>query len=139
MYSAEANDVELIDFEYATRTSIGYDIANLFNSVPESCLAGGGLFDVDHYYPTQSVQRRWLQAYFSAREIDIDDDVMAELLILLAEFCLVSESRWVIWYVVQGGYSPADFDYLGYGITRFEQGVYWTCGTSTIFSTICTS
>jgi len=122
MYSEGVRDVDFIDYEYSMRTCVGLDVANHFCAVPESCLILEDTFDVDKYYPSQALQRRWLSAYYAARRVELDEEVLDEMLKVVLDFALLAELRWVIWSVVQAGHSPVDFDYLDYGVMRFEQG-----------------
>jgi len=122
MYSEAAGDVRFIDFEYAMYCHIGLDIANHFNAVPESCLILNDSFEPDKYYPSQKLQRKWIRAYLEARSIPVDDELLEAVLVVVLDFALLAEIRWVVWSVVQAGYSPVDFDYLDYGVMRFEQG-----------------
>eukprot|EP00405_Crypthecodinium_cohnii_P003822 CAMPEP_0194766376 /NCGR_PEP_ID=MMETSP0323_2-20130528/31130_1 /TAXON_ID=2866 ORGANISM="Crypthecodinium cohnii, Strain Seligo" /NCGR_SAMPLE_ID=MMETSP0323_2 /ASSEMBLY_ACC=CAM_ASM_000346 /LENGTH=391 /DNA_ID=CAMNT_0039697185 /DNA_START=9 /DNA_END=1184 /DNA_ORIENTATION=- len=122
MFSEERGDVVFIDFEYATHSYVGLDIANHFNAVPESCLILDDVFDADKYYPSQDHQRKWLRAYFSEVGVEVSPTLMEELLIVLLDFALLAELRWVAWAVVQASCSPVDFDYLDYCRMRFEDG-----------------
>uniref|UniRef100_A0A7S2N8T2 ethanolamine kinase n=1 Tax=Zooxanthella nutricula TaxID=1333877 RepID=A0A7S2N8T2_9DINO len=122
MYSEEAGDVVFIDFEYANSCCIGFDIANHYNAVPESCLILENKFDAEMYFPSGVQQRHWFQAYLEARGIPADEELLGGLLRVVLEFSLFAELRWVIWSVVQAGHSPVDFDYLDYGVMRFEEG-----------------
>jgi len=115
-------DVKFIDFEYSMWACVGIDIANHFNAAPESCLILDNTFDVDKYYPSESKRRRWLNAYFGARNVNVSEDVITAMLKVLHDFTLLAELRWVIWSIVQAAKSTVDFDYLDFGLLRFEKG-----------------
>ncbi|CAE8655568.1 unnamed protein product [Polarella glacialis] len=123
MFSQEAGDVRLIDFEYAAVCYIGVDVANHFNAVPESYFNAGNRFEPETWYPSSLQQLNWLSAYMKERslvDLELDRELGEALLQVVAQFALVAELRWVIWAVVQAGYSPVDFDYLEYATMRFR-------------------
>lgn len=122
MYSEAEKDVSFIDFEYAMHSYVGLDIANHFNATPESCLILNDSFEPDKYYPSLELQKRFLCAYFEARGVSLGEELLEEMLRVVLDFTLQAELRWVVWSVVQAGYSPVDFDYLAYGVMRFEDG-----------------
>merc|ERR1712094_38613 len=92
-----------------------------------------GVFDVDKYFPSPAQQKAFLIAYFSedrlsealrALQLDDIDRLLDAFVRNLSPFVMVAEIRWVLWAVVQAGYSPVDFDYLDYANMRFYKGYH---------------
>lgn len=120
-------DVHLIDFEYGGWNFCSYDIANHFNEY-----AGGPPFSPfpDYsLYPTKETQRVFIRAYLQALKSTENstppcekqvDSVFKEI----AGFVLVNHLYWGLWSVNQAATEGCEeFDYMEYGIQRFQQ--YW--------------
>uniref|UniRef100_A0A7S1F289 ethanolamine kinase n=1 Tax=Noctiluca scintillans TaxID=2966 RepID=A0A7S1F289_NOCSC len=134
MYSQEKDDLVFIDFEYASYNCVGFDIANHFNAVPESCLILDNTFDAKQYYPSRKVRHHWLRSYLAARGVDgVDQDFLDACSQVILEFSLLAEIRWVIWAVLNAGHAAVDFDYLNYAKLRYCDGFlvykeWWASG-----------
>mmetsp|Transcript_131879 Transcript_131879/g.299823 ORF Transcript_131879/g.299823 Transcript_131879/m.299823 type:complete len:407 (-) Transcript_131879:133-1353(-) len=121
----KAQICRFIDFEYASVNSAGLDIANHFTAAPESYLITFGTLDPDKDFPKPEVIEKWMEFYFDGRAHPSAHDpvFLRNCREVTMGFVLAAELRWVIWGVIQAGYSPvADFDYLDYCNQRFNRG-----------------
>lgn len=121
-----SNTIKLIDFEYAKRNFLYYDIANHFNEYTG--------FDCDWaaYYPDGDKQAEFVRAYLielrrltqpSARPLDPADEdaLVVRVCTLVRFFMLVSHLCWMLWSIIQQAFSVIDFDYLSYGGVRWAR------------------
>jgi ethanolamine kinase len=115
-----------IDFEYGAYNYRGFDIANHF------CEHAGFDFDLEKWYPSRDIQVRFLKAYINEHPdagvialpylLDSADarSFWSHCCRLVDQFALASHFWWGLWAIIQSRYSPIDFDFLSYGILRFE-------------------
>uniref|UniRef100_A0A0P4WDP0 ethanolamine kinase n=1 Tax=Scylla olivacea TaxID=85551 RepID=A0A0P4WDP0_SCYOL len=108
-----------IDFEYGAANYQAYDIANHFNEF-------AGVDEVDYnLYPSKEFQCRWLCSYlahyFGKSKTEIDEKEIEKWYIWTNKFALASHLFWGTWAFVQAHYSYIDFDFLEYGIIRFDE------------------
>jgi len=126
--------VLIIDYEYGGYNYCAFDIANHF------CEHAGFDFDLEKWYPKRPIQRAWCEAYLERVGIPIPtskpntkvengegntvdtitEAFMDELLIRINQFTLASHFWWGLWAVVQGRYSPINFDFMSYAVERFK-------------------
>jgi thiamine kinase-like enzyme len=110
--------VRLIDFEYAGLNHAVADIANVFTAVCESQMLAGQPQDVVRNFPSEAIQKHFLESYFG--QAITDSGELALLLALVSGFAMADELRWTIWGIIQANQSTVDFDYVGYYHSRFS-------------------
>lgn len=110
------------DFEYAAEAPCGLDLANHFSGATELIEGATVTFDT-RLYPAPEAQRRFLDAYLTARGLprpaghgDAYHFAMRLLVALAAE----AELRWIVWGLLQAELSDADFDYHDYAAQRWR-------------------
>lgn len=114
-------EIHCIDYEYGCPNYAAYDIANNFNEF-------AGIDEPDFsLYPSEETQRVWFKTYLqtyndinginkAVQKADVDD-----LYVQVNQFSLASHLFWGIWALVQAHVSQIDFDYMEYGILRFNE------------------
>jgi ethanolamine kinase len=111
----ETGTIKFIDFEYADANYRGFDIANHFNE-----WAG---FEADYSrYPEKEQQYQFYRTYLSQYlgTTPTEKDLHA-LYVEVNKFALLSHFYWGTWALVQAAISTIDFDFLDYGILRFNE------------------
>ena len=110
--------VRLIDFEYAGFNFAAADIANVFTAVCESIMLSGEPQDVSRNFPSEEIQKHFLESYFG--EPITDSSELEVLYAVIAGFAMADELRWSIWGIVQANQSTVEFDYVFYYNSRFQ-------------------
>lgn len=109
-----------IDHEFGGPNYSAFDIANHFN---EYC--GIEVFDLK-YYPKKEVQIWWIRQYLKelnnlrGLEMSVTRDDVEKLYDVVQLMSLVSHLLWSVWAFVPDHHADERFDYLGYGVSRFE-------------------
>lgn len=126
---SQEESVRLIDFEYGAYNYRAFDLANHF------CEHAGFDFDLDRWYPSESVQLHWLHSYAEALPAEnkyrpllsacpsptaAQRRLWHDVYIGINKFALASHYWWGLWAIVQAQHSPIDFDFMGYSLMRFE-------------------
>ncbi|KAL3842114.1 hypothetical protein ACJMK2_020166 [Sinanodonta woodiana] len=122
IYSKEKDKVTFIDHEYAMFNYQPHDIANHFCEY-------AGVDDVDFSrYPGKEYQLDWIRHYLVCwEEINgrpgsgVTDRDVEEMYVKVNKFALASHFFWATWSIIQAKYSKIDFDFLGYGIMKFNE------------------
>ncbi|KAJ1958795.1 hypothetical protein EC988_000067 [Linderina pennispora] len=108
------DSVSFIDYEYATYSYRGFDIANHF------CEYAG--FECDYSrYPSKERQIEWFRTYLAASGADASDQVLEGMYVEVSRFALASHVYWGVWGLVQASISDIDFDYMEYAKMRFDE------------------
>jgi len=114
IYNEKDNSTRFIDMEYACVGNRGFDIGNHFN---EWC--GYNLDETK--YPTEQQERQFLHAYFKSYfSRDPTEDELKKLVNECNAYSLISHIFWGCWALVQANVSTIDFDYITYGLKRFD-------------------
>jgi len=110
-----AGTIKFIDFEYADSNYRGFDIANHFNE-----WAG---FEADYTrYPEKEQQYQFYRTYLSQYLGKAPtEQELHSLYVEVNKFALLSHFYWGTWALVQAAISTIDFDFLDYGILRFNE------------------
>ena len=109
--------VRLIDFEYAGMNHAAADIANVFTAVCESIMLSGQAQDVKLNFPSEAIQKHFLECYLGESITDRD---LRVILTVISGFAMADELRWTIWGIIQASQSEVDFDYVFYYHSRFN-------------------
>lgn len=122
----DADDFQLIDFEYGCYNYRGFDIANHF------CEWAGGCDDADpkyEYFPSETEQLAFCSAYLDALSQGKPDmeqsrnEMLCTLMNEVAYFVQVVHLYWGIWALNQAcDEGCGTFDYLQYGRRRLVEG-----------------
>lgn len=111
-----------IDYEYASMNFLPHDIGNHFCEY-------AGVDEVDYsLYPKRGHQLKWIAVYLEEaarlrgeRDPKISDVEIEKLYVQANHFALAAHFYWSMWALVQAHFSAIDFDFLGYGIARFNE------------------
>lgn len=121
IYNRSADKVTFIDHEYGMFNYQPYDVGNHFCEY-------AGVEEVDYnLYPDKDFQMQWLRSYLQAWNKAHDqptDIVPAELerfYVYVNKCALTAHFFWGVWALIQAKYSTIDFDYLEYGVIRFNE------------------
>ncbi|XP_078587897.1 ethanolamine kinase 1-like isoform X1 [Branchiostoma floridae x Branchiostoma japonicum] len=119
VYTEAEDKVTFIDYEYASYNFQAYDIANHFDEF-------AGVDEVDYsLYPDREFQLAWLRSYLQYFHADrpqpVTDREVETLYIQVNKFALASHFFWGLWALIQARFSAIDFDFLDYGILRFNE------------------
>lgn len=102
-----------IDFEYADWAPRGFDWGNHF------CEYAG--FDCDYSkYPTREAAIDFSKAYFGQDSTEDVEQAVTEANV----YALAAHMYWGTWSILQASWSSIDFDYLSYGLMRWNE--YYT-------------
>ncbi|EDV29393.1 uncharacterized protein TRIADDRAFT_51652 [Trichoplax adhaerens] len=121
VYNKQNESVTFIDYEYGGFNYAPYDIADHFCEF-------AGVDEVDYNrYPQKEFQLQWLSIYLQERaklagkDETITQSQIHQLYVQVNQFALASHYLWGIWSLIQAKNSLIDFDFLQYGITRFNE------------------
>ncbi|XP_071840201.1 ethanolamine kinase 1-like [Apostichopus japonicus] len=121
IHDKQENKVYFIDYEYANYNFQAFEIGNHFD---EYC----GVDEVDYnLYPEKEHQLKWIREYLKAwNELNkiaepITDLQVEKLYVLANKFSLAAHFFWGTWGLIQAHNSTIDFDFLDYGIARFNE------------------
>ncbi|GAB6019507.1 Ethanolamine kinase 1 [Chamberlinius hualienensis] len=117
IYNKQNNKVAFIDYEYAGFNYQAFDIANHFCEF-------AGVPDTDFSrYPDKDFQIKWLRIYLKCwkNSNNINENELETLYVQVNKFALASNFMWGLWGLLQAANSSIDFDFLGFGILRFEE------------------
>ncbi|CAH3160727.1 probable ethanolamine kinase [Pocillopora verrucosa] len=122
LYNKDKDIILSIDYEYASMNFLPFDIGNHFCEY-------AGVDEVDYnLYPKREHQLKWIAVYLeeAARlrgetNPKISDAEIEKLYVQANHFALAAHFYWSLWALVQAHFSAIDFDFLGYGITRFNE------------------
>ena len=108
-----------IDYEYGQANFRGFDVGNHFNE-------WAGVDEVDYSrYPNDTQQRIWLRHYLAAYTdtpvARVESADVRKLQVEVNSFSLASHLFWTLWALVQAEISAIDFDYMGYGVVRYDE------------------
>ncbi|XP_068672029.1 probable ethanolamine kinase [Montipora capricornis] len=122
VYNKTNDSVLSIDYEYASMNFLPHDIGNHFCEY-------AGVDEVDYnLYPKREHQLKWIATYLEeaaklrgeANPI-ISEMEIEKLYVQANHFALAAHFYWAMWALVQAHFSAIDFDFLGYGIARFNE------------------
>lgn len=131
-HKQDNDDLRLIDYEYASFSPRGCDIANTFL---EHCDMNNCRANYAEEYPSMEHQATFLGAYLHAvssssnqgslvvppRSMNFSlDQLMREI----GRYTVISHMQWTIWSLVQHFQSEQEFDYIRYAKHRLE-GYYF--------------
>jgi len=122
VYDKTKDIVLSIDYEYASMNFLPHDIGNHFCEY-------AGVDEVDYnLYPKRDHQLKWIAVYLEEAaklrgEVNpnISEAEIEKLYVQANHFALAAHFYWSLWALVQAHFSAIDFDFLGYGITRFNE------------------
>ncbi len=124
IYNNTTGQVSLVDFEYSGPNYLAFDIANHFCEF-------AGVEEVNYEcFPEEGVQKRWIQMYLEEAaklqgKCDQSADIMArgvnEVYEDVRKFVLGCHLFWVVWSMFQAKNSTLDFDFMEYGIQRYQE------------------
>eukprot|EP01086_Lenisia_limosa_P014603 TRINITY_DN4550_c0_g1_i1.p1 TRINITY_DN4550_c0_g1~~TRINITY_DN4550_c0_g1_i1.p1 ORF type:complete len:377 (-),score=63.92 TRINITY_DN4550_c0_g1_i1:54-1184(-) len=111
IFDKTTKDVTFIDYEYATKNPLAYDIANHFCEYAN---------DLDwSRLPSEESQNNFLTAYLKERDGSEPSSYRLDRWrYMIQGWMLVSHYYWGTWALVQAAYSAIDFDFLSYGLKR---------------------
>uniref|UniRef100_A0A914DML0 ethanolamine kinase n=1 Tax=Acrobeloides nanus TaxID=290746 RepID=A0A914DML0_9BILA len=115
LYNSKSEQVHFIDYEYADMNFQLFDIANHFNEY-------GGVDNPDYSLcPNTDETRSFIQKYLSYYlEHEPSSDEVSRMVEQIPLFEAASHFFWSVWALVQAKNSVIQFDYLEYGITRYQ-------------------
>jgi len=115
LYRTDKDDVLFIDYEYASYSYRGFDIANHFNEF------AGFDCNFDKWYPKIPVQKQFYELYFEKMDMTLSDATLDQCVRIIDAFALVDHFFWGFWGVVQACNSPIDFDFAQYAKERLTR------------------
>jgi thiamine kinase-like enzyme len=124
---ARNQDVQFIDYEYASDAMVGLDIANHMSGCTELIEGESVTFDTS-FYPSSAQQMHFLANYLAERGLSSLADTLSSdpsaakfAKKLLVGFAAEAECRWVVWGLLQQQLSSVPFDFGDYALQR------WAC------------
>lgn len=122
VYDETKDTILSIDYEYAAMNFLPHDIGNHFCEY-------AGVDEVDYsLYPKREHQLKFIAVYLEeaaklrGEANPIISEAEIEMLYVQAnQFALGAHFYWAMWALVQAHFSTIDFDFLGYGIARFNE------------------
>ncbi|GAX29368.1 hypothetical protein FisN_16Hh194 [Fistulifera solaris] len=124
VHQEDPTDVRIIDYEYASYSPRGFDLANTFC---EYCDMNHLRADYEREYPTTTEQKEFLRSYLHTLGQPIpSEEYLQELGDQVGRYTVVSHISWAIWSIVQHFQSAQreTFDYLQYARHRLEGNAF---------------
>lgn len=122
IYDEETGNMKLVDYEYTGPNYLAFDIADHFCEF-------AGVENVDYRkYPEEGVQKRWIRMYLEEvqslrgeNEVEIYDKIVQEMYDDIGKLVLGCHLFWIVWSLFQTAHSSIKFDFMEYGILRFNE------------------
>ena len=122
IYDEETGDMKLVDYEYTGPNYFVFDIADHFCKF-------AGVENVDYNkYPKEDVQKRWVRMYLEEgqhlrgeKEFEISEKSVLEICADVRKLVLGCHLFWIVWSLFQTAHSTIHFDFMEYGILRFNE------------------
>lgn len=122
IYDEETGDMKLVDYEYTGPNYFSFDIADHFCEF-------AGVDNVDYSkYPEEDVQKRWVRMYLEEvqnlrgeKKAEIGDSAVQDVCEDVRKLVLGCHLLWTVWSLFQTANSTIQFDFLEYGIMRFNE------------------
>lgn len=122
MLRASDKSIILVDFEYASLSPRGFDIANHFcewaadyqKEIPDD-------LDYEDFFPDKEEQMNFIMAYCSEATqvgLSIDPDTLFQE---VQAYIPISHLLWGHWGIIQACKSYIAFDYMKFSLQRFQQ------------------